>query len=339
MRKFIKDQAKGVFFFYSQIILIICISQLAAYNTQHPMSLGTISYLILLPTCFLFLFLLLRYYKFRSYYQLNNKKTKTDISAWLPDAPNELLSIMNHHYEKQYTAYQKEIDNLLHKQADQLTFIQQWVHQVKTPLSVIRLILQKEKQHATFFSNLQSLEEEVDKIQNSVELVLYQSRLQKFDRDFYIEKVALNDLVKETIKTLKSNFIRRRVFPVVDIHPEIALYTDRKWLGFAINQIVSNALKYSTKTSNKIYLKSKRLENGGQLIIKDTGVGIPPQDLPRVFEPFYTGQNGRDFQESTGMGLFLVKQIVDALDHDIAISSVQGEGTSLTFTFHNLTKL
>lgn len=340
MKQFIKDQGKAILFFYSQVILIIFVAQLAAYNAHHPMSLGTLGYLLLLPTCFLILFLFLRYAKFRAYYQFQPNKIKTDIGTWLPEAPNELLHTLKRHYEHQYKEYQNEIETLRFQQAQQLTFIQQWVHQVKTPLSVINLIVQKERQEgAPSSSSLESIEEEIDKIKNGVELVLYQSRLQKFERDFYIEKLNLNAFVKELIKAFKSSFIRHRVFPLVDIDSALYVYTDHKWMHFALSQIVSNAIKYSPNDSCKIYFKSKVIGDRLELTIKDEGVGIPSQDLPRVFDPFYTGQNGRFFQESTGMGLYLVKQIVDALDHQISITSEKNKGTTLSIIFQNLTKV
>lgn len=115
------------------------------------------------------------------------------------------------------------------------------------------------------------------------------------------------------------------------------IYTDAKWLKFAIGQVVTNAVKYSAGKSDRLELNVSRDEDRTVLEVKDYGVGIPSQDIKRVFDPYYTGENGRRFQESTGIGLHLVKEITDKLNHTVDISSSPGEGTSVRFSF--LTKV
>lgn len=115
------------------------------------------------------------------------------------------------------------------------------------------------------------------------------------------------------------------------------IYTDAKWLKFAVGQVITNAVKYSSGVSDRLELKIFRREDKTVLEIRDHGVGIPSQDLKRVFDPYYTGENGRRFQESTGIGLYLVKEITGKLNHEVEISSAPGKGTAVQFIF--LTKV
>lgn len=335
MKDFLKDQLPFTLFFYTQCIIIIGIAQLAAMIGNNPMSIGTIAYLIILPTACLIVFLLFRYYKFRDFYTTIKQQTDPSFEyTWFPDAPNRLLRNVKRYHHKQTQHYTGEIEQLEQQNQLEFHFMQQWVHQMKTPVSVLHLIMQKEKLNLPE-SFHRSIQEEIERLQQGLDLALYQSRLQRFDRDFHVQKVALKTIVKESIQEFKSSFIRNEVFPSLAIDDTYIVATDQKWFLFVLNQIVSNAIKYSKASSEKITFTATETENMLVLEISDTGHGIPAQDIQRVFDPFFTGLNGRTFRESTGMGLYLSKEICHALGHELMIDSVQNQGTTVTIEFQN----
>ncbi|MCY8181724.1 ATP-binding protein, partial [Bacillus paralicheniformis] len=229
--------------------------------------------------------------------------------------------------------HHRKIHEMESKLEDRVTYMNQWVHQVKTPLSVINLIIQEEDEPV-----FKQIKKEVQQIEYGLETLLYSSRLDLFEKDFKIEAVSLGELLHSQIQRYKRYFIQHRVYPNKQVPAEDAvIYSDRKWLKFAVAQVITNAVKYSSGKSERIDMTIFR--NGERIIleIKDYGVGIPSQDLKRVFEPYYTGENGRRFQESTGIGLYLVKEIAEKLNHDVSIASEEGKGTTVQFSF--LTKM
>lgn len=238
-------------------------------------------------------------------------------------------------YEKQMELMRLQHQKLHETEAKldaRVTYMNQWVHQVKTPLSVINLIIQEEDEPV-----FEQIKKEVRQIEFGLETLLYSSRLDLFERDFKIEAVSLSELLQSVIQSYKRFFIQYRVYPKMNVCDDHQIYTDAKWLKFAIGQVVTNAVKYSAGKSDRLELNVFRDEDRTVLEVKDYGVGIPSQDIKRVFDPYYTGENGRRFQESTGIGLHLVNEITGKLNHTVDISSSPGEGTSVRFSF--LTKM
>ncbi|MED2150736.1 ATP-binding protein, partial [Bacillus thuringiensis] len=155
-------------------------------------------------------------------------------------------------------------------------------------------------------------------------------------QDFYVERLQLHKIVNDSVHEHKRFFIRNFVYPELEIDKDITVESDVKWLKFLIGQILSNAIKYSSGSREKIKMKACKEGNTVILEIADNGVGIPKQDLPRVFKPFFTGENGRDFKESTGMGLYLVYEITKQLGHSVEIHSEVGKGTVVRVIFFNV---
>lgn len=241
--------------------------------------------------------------------------------APLPAALGELL-------ETQYRQYQNKLQSWERKNADYLTFMNQWVHQMKTPLSVIEMVTQEEEDE-----RLVSISEETDRLRRGLEMVLYVARLDTFEQDFGVERVALGKLVTDAVHELKRYFIRSHVYPEVLIDESLTVQTDAKWMRFVLGQLLSNAIKYSAGSGRKVTVSAKQEGRAVILNIQDRGAGIPKADLPRVFRPFYTGENGRRFKESTGMGLYLVKEIIGKLNHRIELESDEGQGTLVRIHF------
>lgn len=166
-------------------------------------------------------------------------------------------------------------------------------------------------------------------------MALYMARLNNFHEDFHVETISLKDTVTKNINGLKELFIRNGVFPVLEVHSDLKVASDAKWLKFIIYQLMTNAVRYSGERGKKVFLSAYR--NGKDIIleVRDEGVGIPQEDIRRVFEPFYTGKNGRTFGESTGMGLYIVSKICDYLGHSVKLDSEVGKGTTIKIIFHN----
>lgn len=230
--------------------------------------------------------------------------------------------------QKLYRLYQYEVQSLYARQNRHLQFMNQWVHQMKTPLSVMHLLLQEPEE-----LDKASIREEVDRLRAGLDTVLMNARLDTFEQDLQIEQVSLKALVGEMATEHKRLFISRRVYPEIDIDERYLVATDRKWLKFMIGQLLTNAVKYTFETNKKIYVSADCFEGTITLSIRDEGIGIPPADLPRVTKAFFTGENGRLSGESTGMGLYLAQEICSRLGHELRIESIQGKGTTVSIVF------
>src|SRR5699024_532436 len=147
------------------------------------------------------------------------------------------------------------------------------------------------------------------------------SRLRTIEQDFQIKRVSLNDLVREISQENKRLFIRNQVYPKVIEQQEIIVESDEKWLFFMMNQLVHNAVKYSAEKSTQIIIKLYRISDHSVFEITDFGVGIPKEDMKRIFDAFYTGKNGRIFRESTGVGLYLTNEVAHYLGHQLEVES------------------
>lgn len=201
---------------------------------------------------------------------------------------------------------------------DLLDYYTLWVHQVKTPLSAMQLILQEED--TPEFLELRS---ELFKIQQYIEMVLCYLRLDSRSTDFVFHRCEVDDIIREAVRTYAGQLVRRKV--KLDYEPvHMTVLTDGKWLEFVIEQLISNALKYAPSGIITI-----RAEAGMALVISDNGIGIAPEDLPRIFEHGFTGFNGRSGKRSTGLGLYLCKRIMERLGHTMEISSTPGQGTRI----------
>lgn len=192
-----------------------------------------------------------------------------------------------------------------------------WVHQIKTPIAAMRLLLQKED---TLLGR--QLKTELFRIEQYVEMVLCYFRLDSPSSDFVIKYYDLDDIIRQSVRKYAGQFIQKKLRLIYEPSGQKVL-TDEKWLSFVIDQIRSNAVKYTNEGSITISVDSHLV-----LSIADTGIGISPEDLPRIFEKSYTGYNGRVEKRSTGLGLYLCKKILGRLSHPISVTSTLGEGTT-----------
>lgn len=192
-----------------------------------------------------------------------------------------------------------------------------WAHQIKTPIAAMQLMLQQGE------TDPAALREQVQRIEQYVEMALGYLRLDSESSDYVLGTYDLDSIVRPAVKKYASQFIRRKIR--LSYEPlETQVLTDEKWLRFVIEQVLSNALKYTPAGSVTITMEPEKT-----LVVRDTGIGIRAEDLPRVFEKGYTGFNGRTDRASTGIGLYLCRRVCDALGHTISVASVLGEGTAV----------
>lgn len=219
--------------------------------------------------------------------------------------------------------YLETARNLQNENKNYKILINKWVHQMKTPLSVLHMLAQEEQK-----STSQILENEVNRMNELLNQILHLLRMEHIENDFIVERCLLSDVVKCAINEQKNYFIQNEVYPKMDIPSGIWVYTDRKWFSFAIQQFLNNAVKYSEAGSH-ILVSAAAFETANVILqIQDFGTGILPEEQPRIFEFCYTGSNGRKKQkESSGLGLYIAKSILDYLGHDIEVLSTPGNGT------------
>lgn len=199
-----------------------------------------------------------------------------------------------------------------------------WVHQIKTPISVMRMNLQGEdtEEHRELLA-------ELFRVEQYVEMALNWMRLGSDSKDFLFREYALDGIIRQAIRKYAPQFIRRRIRLVYE-PAEGKVLTDEKWLLFIIEQLLSNAVKYTQQGSVSIRVVPEKV-----LEIEDTGIGIAPEDVPRIFEKGFTGYNGRADKKSTGLGLYLCRLTAEKLSHKISVESQVGVGTKVSIDLHS----
>lgn len=323
MKLFLREHCLLIILQLIQFTVIVGIIWLAGFR-----NMKIVFYSIFLSFLFLLGYLVYQYISRRKFYNRLIRPIAT-LDETLEDLDQAPISqALQHLLKKQYNQFQKQIIQLNEKQEEHLIFMDLWIHQMKTPLAVIELTAKELDE-----PDSSSLREEVDRIKNGLQTILYMSRLRTIEQDFQIKRVSLNDLVREISQENKRLFIRNQVYPKVIEQQEIIVESDEKWLFFMMNQLVHNAVKYSAEKSTQIIIKLYRISDHSVFEITDFGVGIPKEDMKRIFDAFYTGKNGRIFRESTGVGLYLTNEVAHYLGHQLEVESTVGEGTTFRITF------
>ncbi|SFD38688.1 sensor histidine kinase [Clostridium uliginosum] len=235
-----------------------------------------------------------------------------------------------------HKSYILKLYNMELKVEEKDSLMNQWIHNMKTSVAVIELAadegLEKNDDNKEIFKDII---EENCKLQDNLEGALNVFRVESFSKDYIPEKVNLKELVTRAINSKKRDFIYSKVFPNVDIDKKIVVYTDKKWGCYVIEQIISNSIKYSNKENSKVNINAIKDENKVILAIEDEGIGIKEQYINRVFDLFFTGNNGRENEESTGIGLYMCKLVCERLNNEISIQSDEGKGTKVSISYIN----
>ena len=211
---------------------------------------------------------------------------------------------------------------------DYKEYIELWIHEIKIPIATSKMVIENNKNAIT-----KSIDEELDKVENYIEQALFYARSNTVEKDYYIRKVVLKEIVNESIKKNKSSLIQEKIS--IDIHDlEIEVNTDNKWIVFILNQIIQNSIKYRKKENSVMEIYANQGKENVILYIKDNGIGIKQGEITRVFEKGFTGTNGRlSNKKSTGIGLYLCKKLCNKLGIGIELNSVQNEGTEVKLVF------
>lgn len=321
LKEYIKKIKLSIILFI--IVFFIMFSLCFLYNTNMEIPIYTCIVSITVCMCFK----LYDFYKFadKSYKlkkilnnclveELKNISIENLIEENYIDIIKKLNIILNNNISK------KEIDY-----NDMINYYTTWVHQIKTPISAINLIMQSENEDI----NNKEIIEQIFSIEQYVDMVLQYLRFKNINNDLLIKKYQLDNIIKKCLKKYAKLFIKRKIKLNYNAL-NCSVITDEKWLVFVIEQLLINALKYTNAGSISIYMDKEIKKT---LVIEDTGIGISAEDIPRVFERGFTGYNGRDNNKSSGLGLFLCKSIIDKLSHSISIESEIGKGTKVKIEF------
>lgn len=227
-----------------------------------------------------------------------------------------------HHLETECTEYKE--------------FIENWIHEVKLPLTALNLMCDNRRENISWtLQDIRRLKANLSELENDVDKALYYARSDSVYQDYMIHQISLNEVALDVIRHLKPYLIQNHVQIDICMKPETDMvYCDDKWLGFILNQILLNSVKYKKAEGCQIQLKTIRKENRTVLSIEDNGVGIQPGELGRIFDKGFTGSNGRiKNRQSTGIGLYLCKKLSRKLGITLEAESEEGLFTRILLTF------
>lgn len=340
VKTYLRDRVSYIVMYFAGISCAIIVMQLDRIISGQKISMENVLYSYAAALFLLAFFMTADYLRKRKIYGILN--SMEDCKGNLKDVFKVSSASNNEHeliikiYKDSFAGYEKELSSYKDKQKENFYFMNEWAHQMKTPLSVIKLILESGRD-GIGSEDVKSICEEVQKLSHGMDMIFYNARLMDFKMDFIIQKVDIASVVRDVINSHKKEFIAYSIFPKIESDCDNIAETDKKWIRFVIEQIMTNSIKYSRykDKDEKRILVSISQSNGLMLSIKDEGVGIPEEDISRVFNPFFTGSNGREFSESTGMGMYLSKLVCDKLGHKISIESVKGEWTKVSILFRN----
>lgn len=267
------------------------------------------------------------YYKNKKNKEIKNLVDELDEKYLVTELIKKPKNLENEAYyyalKKATKAMNDKITELEHKYQDYEEYIETFVHEVKTPLAALSLYSDNKKNS--------ELKEEIKKMDNLVEQVLYYARSENTEKDYFVKKRKLSEIIHQVLMQNKDYLLKNQI-RVETKNLDLSVATDEKWVVFIINQIINNSCKYMNKEEKKIMINGKTEKNKIILEITDNGCGIKESDLPRVFEKGFTGSN-RKKEHSTGMGLFLCKKLCNKLNLNITIESKVQEYTKVIIIF------
>lgn len=332
-RKFLADQWLLIAGWLMFMVLTVFIMWL---SPKMFVDWSLVGYLALIEGVFLFGFLGVYYLVKRHWWRklmLSDKEVDV-LQDFIEGARSNEEHLIQEYVNHVLAEHQQVMQELLEKQQDQKDYIDSWVHEIKVPLAAVDLALQNieddipEDKYAL-------IEDELGRVDDYVEQVLYYARLDSFSRDYLIQEYHLKKIVQSVIRSEAAHFIQK------SLHVEITgedyeVLTDVKWLDYILKQLISNAIKYTEK-GGSIRISMIQAASGVVLQVSDNGIGIPKEDLGRIFDKGFTGENGRrSEQHSTGMGLYLAYNLADKLNIQLSAVSEEGKGTTMNLLFPTL---
>ncbi len=310
---------KGMIFVYVLNTILLVFISYVFYDVKDIMypvlvsSFILIIYLVISGTGF-----------FKTSVKLHECKTSPQMELDESKVLDKLLFGKINEIHEQYNTMIYELKSSVKERS---TLFSQWIHNMKGSVSIIGLASEQTSQQAR-----EDIQEENGKLMTNLEECLNVLRLDDFSRDYLPERVNLHDVAMRAINARRKDFIYQGVYPKVEIDEALEVFTDGKWCGYMLEQVLSNAIKYSHR-EGMVTLRSEVKGERVLLIVQDNGIGIYPEELPRVFDPFFTGRNGREYRSATGIGLYMVKYIAQRLDHEVSMESHKGIGSTFTISF------
>ncbi len=327
LKSFIKDKVIYIIFLILSIFAVQTFLLTVQTNLYVRVCIGII------PIILFTIALIIEYCTKNKYYKRINEKLEELDEKYLV---SELMETPNFVEGQKTKAIIQEagksmlenVNKYKYLQEDYKEYIELWIHEIKIPIATSKLIIENNPSEAT-----KSINEELDKIENYIEQALYYARSNNVEKDYYIRKTSLKEIVNTAILKNKRSLLQNKIN--IEIHDvEKDIYTDNKWCTFILNQIIQNSIKYSKKENKKIEIYSEDKKEKVILYIKDNGIGIKQGEITRVFEKGFTGENGRiDGKKSTGLGLYLCKVLCTRLGLGIELNSEINLGTEIKIIF------
>jgi len=222
----------------------------------------------------------------------------------------------------------EEIAQYRERETDYREYIELWVHEIKAPIASAKLVAKNNPAPAT-----DGMLSEFERVEDLVAQTLFYARSNSVARDFLVRETTLQAVVNPAIRRHARAFIERRIVLEVE-NLELRVFTDAKWASFVVQQVLANAVAYTSDADARIRVEGRQAEQSVVLTIEDNGCGIPASELPRVWDKGFTGSNGRQRNvASTGLGLYLVRKLADRIGLGVSIDSVVGQGTTVTIVF------
>lgn len=318
------------------ILLIFALATIEIFLIMYKFAIFIKIYIPIIIFIMYFTGLLIEYLQKNEYYSnINNILDELEDKYLITEIINEPYFIEGKILEDILIQVNKSMIENVNKykylQEDYKEYIELWIHEIKIPLATSKMIIENNKSKVT-----ENIDEELDKIENYIEQALFHARSNAVEKDYYIKKIKLQEIVNKSIKRNKNILIEEKV--ILNLHDlENEVNTDNKWVTFILNQIIQNSVKYRKKDVNlQLDIYSEKQKENVILYIKDNGIGIKEGEINRIFEKGFTGANGRiSNKKSTGIGLYLCKNLCDKLGISIHGSSKEIEGTEISLIFPN----
>ena len=324
---YLKDKFLPIFIYIINILIITML--LIAFKSNESLILVFITFQIILGLTLL----LMDYFKKRSFYKMIQSKLinldKKYLVLEMLERPKtseeeliyQILYEINKCYIEKLKDYKLSLTNFKE-------YIELWIHEVKIPISSLVLMTHNSKETLP-----KKYTTQINRLDNYIDQVLYYVRSNTSEEDFFIKEVSLQKIINSVALKNKDDLLENNIEFIVKTSNEKVL-TDEKWLEFILNQIINNSIKYKSNIKvPKIEIKVEEATQKVILTITDNGIGIPKNDLPKVFNKSFTGTNGRTTTKSTGLGLYIAKNLLKKLGHKIEIESEVNKYTKVTITF------
>lgn len=324
--EYIKDKIINILFYLNTMLFIFLI--LRAFKIEFYINI--IIFIILLSNGIVILtFSYVRKYRFYNLFLSNleklDKKYFVLETIVEPNTYEEKIMV-----NSMYEINKSMIENIkIQKKSinEFKEFVEMWIHEVKIPISSMLLKCHNHKEIKT-----QELLSIIRRLDNNIDQILYYVRSEDTEKDFMISEVCLKEIVRDVSLKNKDDLLENKIELDVNVY-DLKVNTDKKWIEFILNQIINNSIKY--KKNNNSMLRIESIEEKDKIILEvyDNGVGIPSNDINRVFDKSFTGTNGRNKVKSTGMGLYITKNLCNKLGHRIYLESEENKYTKVVIEF------